>query len=77
MKMQLMLTVFNSKSSTVRKQGEINKLQNRAQSSYHTKSNLQSMSNRFYSINSGLTIEFFYYNGIKIFKDLSTLNQRR
>ena len=77
MKMQLMLTVFNSKSSTVRKQGEINKLQNRAQSSYHTKSNLQSMSNRFYSINSGLTIEFFYYNGIKVFKDLSTLNQRR
>ena len=77
MKMQLMLTVFNSKSSTVRKQGEINKLQTRAQSSYHTKSNLQSMSNRFYSINSGLTIEFFYYNGIKVFKDLSTLNQRR
>ena len=77
MKMQLMLTVFNSKSSTVRKQGEINKLQNRAQSSYHTKSNLQSMSNRFNSINSGLTIECFYYNGIKVFKDLSTLNQRR
>ena len=77
MKMKLMLTVFNSKSSTVRKQIEINKLQNRAQSSYHTKSNLQSMSNRFYSINSGLTIEFFYYNGIKVFKDLSTLNQRR
>ena len=77
MKMQLMLTVFNSKSSTVRKQIEINKLQNRAQSSYHTKSNLQSMSNRFYSINLHLTIEFFYYNGIKVFKDLSTLNQRR
>ena len=77
MKMQLMLTVFNSKSSTVRKQIEINKLQNRAQLSYHTKSNLQSMSNRFYSINLHLTIEFFYYNGIKVFKDLSTLNQRR
>ena len=77
MKMQLMLTVFNSKSSTVRKQIEINKLQNRAQSSYHTKSNLQSMSNRFYSIYLYLTIEFFYYNGIKVFKDLSTLNQRR
>ncbi len=77
MKMQLMLTVFNSKSSTVRKQIEINKLQNRAQSSYHTKSNLQSMSKRFYSINLHLTIEFFYYNGIKVFKDLSTLNQRR
>ena len=77
MKMQLMLTVFNSKSSTVRKQIEINKLQNRAQSSYHTKSNLQSMSKRFYSIYLHLTIEFFYYNGIKVFKDLSTLNQRR
>ena len=77
MKMQLMLTVFNSKSSTVRKQIEINKLQNRAQSSYHTKSNLQSVSKRFYSINLHLTIEFFYYNGIKVFKDLSTLNQRR
>ena len=77
MKMQLMLTIFNSKSGTVRKQIEINKLQNRAQSSYHTKSNLQSMPNRFYSIYLYLTIEFFYYNGIKVFKDLSTLNQRR
>lgn len=67
MKMRVMLTVFNS-INPVLKQGEINKLQNRAFASYHSQTIFQLVSNRFYKINIYLTIEFFYYNGIRFSK---------